>query len=1200
MKDAAGRVWTVARYELSERGRRGLLVAWIAVALFLAFGLVAGNVSVSTGSGVSGDEKPLVTSAFSLAQLVGVTSLVVHGFFAAFVSGMPALRERELRTHALLFATRLSPREWVVGKHVAALAVTLGVVFVELAGIAFAAHVLQLGAANARGPFTWGAYAGAFLTFGAPPLVLLTGAALAVAIVTGKRPAVALLPLAFVLILGFGVWQLPATSSAALKTLLGLLDPSGFAWLRFEWLTEDRGVAFYNHTPVPLSPAFVASRAIFVAIGLALPALAAARAQSDHAPPRRSETQISLRRSARDRAPDEASNDARPGGPIDRPTLSTAERGVAPLPSVATVFVAELRLMKTQAGLWLVVPLTLLVSVQEALSLRGPFGTKLAPTAGLLATKSFATLTTLLVVVLLFVVTESMARERTTRVAELVATTKVTTRAIVIGKVLAATTLAALIFALAGVAILALLAVQNPAAIALGPLVLVYGALGVPTALFASSFFAFVFTAVRTRYATYAVGLGAIAASGFAFVRGHSTWWSNWALWRTLTWSDLSVFELERRMLVANRVTVLALAVAFTALAIALYPRRAPDIDDVRARPRAAQWRRRRVVALASAPACAAFALLLLWSHTGPNGSAAKETAKEYWRANVRTFLDAPVPSVARVELRAHVDPRAGTADVDGAYELVNTTDAPLRALPLTLGAHMRSRGFTIDGAPAESEDRAGLHLVKLRSPLRPGERATVGFGYVAELRGRLLGGGAQEFLTPSGGTLTSFSATFVPAVGFVDGVGVDEENRADPRTYEEDFYVGKTPGLLGTGAAFAFRMTISTPSEYVANSVGVLRSEVDEGGIRTRVWEADAKVRFFNVVIGRGWAVARRGDVAIYHHPAHGAQVPELLDAAVAARARYSEWFSPYPWKELRVSEFPGIVHYAQGHPTNINFSESVGFLAAPRESLPFAIAAHEVAHQWWGTLVNPARGPGAAVMTEGLSHMSALLLLEEQRGREARKAFARGMEDRYAQERSVDGELPLVRVNAGDRKGDRALLYDRAGFAFWMLAKHLGTARMTRGFHTFVSAYRDNEDHPALEDLFATLRGEAEDPDRFDALVTTWFRTTSVPRFRIATASVTGRTVQLRVDNEGSGVVDVPVAITDAGGTPRHLVTVAVGPDTPATLAVEVDFDPSDVVVDPDVEVLQLGREAARARITPTEGGARGGSRGGQNGQE
>ena len=55
------------------------------------------------------------------------------------------------------------------------------------------------------------------------------------------------------------------------------------------------------------------------------------------------------------------------------------------------------------------------------------------------------------------------------------------------------------------------------------------------------------------------------------------------------------------------------------------------------------------------------------------------------------------------------------------------------------------------------------------------------------------------------------------------------------------------------------------------------------------------------------------------------------MLEALDGAREWYSKWFWPYPWKELRISEVPGLAGYAQGFPSNIVFSESIGFLPKP-----------------------------------------------------------------------------------------------------------------------------------------------------------------------------------------------------------------------------------------------------------------------------
>ncbi len=194
-------------------------------------------------------------------------------------------------------------------------------------------------------------------------------------------------------------------------------------------------------------------------------------------------------------------------------------------------------------------------------------------------------------------------------------------------------------------------------------------------------------------------------------------------------------------------------------------------------------------------------------------------------------------------------------------------------------------------------------------------------------------------------------------------------------------------------------------------------------------------------------------------------------------------QWFFPYPWKELKLSEFPNLATYAQGFPTNIPFSEGVRFLTAntPEIHFAFEITAHEAAHQWWGNILAPGKGPGGTILAEGMAHFSTILLVDQAKGPGARNDFCKRLEANYAKSRRPDSERPLVKID-GSRSDDTTVMYDKAGWVFWMLLNQMGRDPAFHGLQSFITTYHGNPDHPVLQDFLEVMRRFAPDSAAFD----------------------------------------------------------------------------------------------------------------------
>jgi hypothetical protein len=377
---------------------------------------------------------------------------------------------------------------------------------------------------------------------------------------------------------------------------------------------------------------------------------------------------------------------------------------------------------------------------------------------------------------------------------------------------------------------------------------------------------------------------------------------------------------------------------------------------------------------------------------------------------------------------------------------------------------------------------------------------------------------------------------------------------------------------------------------------VGTRISDKVEKGLATVVWESDRPVRFFNVVAGR-WNERRGKGTVIYHHPEHSYNIDEMSAALDAARHWYSTWFHPFPWRELKLSEFPNLATYAQGFPTNITFSEGIGFLTKSdiKTDAVFVVTAHETAHQWWGNLVTPGKGPGGNILSEGMSHFSTLLLLEQVKSQRARMEFAKRIEEQYGDDRQVDAEKALVWID-GSKSGDTTVTYDKGGWVFWMLMEHMGRERALAGLQRFIADWGEKPDHPVLQDFIATMRPFAPDPAAYDIFTKQWFHEVVIPQYELSGARKTKRgagwEVVVKVKNAGTGRMPVVVAaargerFTD-DGKPKpgyqdaRNQPVLLGPGEEREVRIACAFEPERVLVDPDVRVLQLRRNAAVAEL-------------------
>jgi len=1185
--------------------RRPLYIMMAIILALVAFGLSSGHMSISSGDSSVGGTKAWITSEFAQTQTMTYLTLLIYAFFIAAAAGLCLLRDRETQVDTLLHATPLKPSEYVWGRFLAVLGAFLVFMVFQAVADAFFNHIVpNSSATDIRGPFSLTAYLRPVLMIGLPFAVFYAGLSMYIGEKSRNAVLVFVLPVATLLISGFFLWTWsPSWLSLGLNRLLQVVEPSGFRWLNETYLDVDRGVEFYNKARVHYDSLFWLNRAWLLGLGLGAVFLTQrAVAVSMRGPVAAKKGLWQRKRKASGETPEWAEA---PAGAIH--ALAMQSETPSFLSSVRAVARAELRELKHQAGLYIFVPLILIQCLGNVLLAVGAFDTPLLLTPGITAVAVANQSSALVCLLLMFYIVESLERERATRFAQILFATPIRTAAFLFGKVIANSLVAVIVLLATLLACVIALAVQHTVTFSILPYVLVWGLCLLPTFFTWSMFVALAYAVVGNRYGAYGLGLGLLTFTGFRALTGKLSWIGNWPLWGAIRWSDLGFFETDRTAFILNRVMVLGFGVLFGVLAVRLFRRRGADAVQTmhRLAPGKLAVSTAKLLPWAAVP-LVLLVVLVFQVYAGLEGGAAKKQLKDYWAKNLKTWLDAPLPDIGRLDVAVKLDPAKHWISSQGSFTLVNGLETTMVQVPLTTGLFWQNVSWTMNGQDYTPEDSQHLFVFTPPQPLAKGDRVTIGWSFDGRFPGGATKNGenTDEFILPSGVVLTGFTPSFAPVLGYMEQVGETKENRTEPRKYSRDYWKGVTRAAYGATAWYPARISVTAPEAYTLNSVGVCVSDSVKDGWRTQVWDTDHPVKIINIVAGR-WKTKRgQNDTEIFYSDRHPYNVDEMSTTLDAARQWFSEWFYPYPWKELKLSEFPALAGYAQGFGTNITFSENIGFLTRnnAKTEATFLVTAHETAHQWWGNILTPANGPGGDFLSEGMAHFSTLLLFEQVKGPRGRMEFAKGIEDRYNKRRRSNEERAMYDVD-GKRPSDNTIIYDRGGWVFWMLYDFLGAERALPAYRNFFETWRDSRDHPALQDFVAAMRPYAADTTAYDAFVKEWFEEKVVPQYTVSQASRKeagqGFDVTATVTNVGTGTMPVEVAATagerwkkpEKGKSENAYTsdpdykdtrnTVILGAGESKTISIHCDFKPEQVVVDPDVRVLQLKRKQAVASL-------------------
>jgi ABC-2 type transport system permease protein len=570
-----------------------------------------------------------------------------------------------------------------------------------------------------------------------------------------------------------------------------------------------------------------------------------------------------------------------------------------------------------------------------------------------------------------------------------------------------------------------------------------------------------------------------------------------------------------------------------------------------------------------------------LWVVTERNAPWETGAERLAWRADYersyRRLSGIPQPVVTDVITRVDLEPRKRRARIAATYQLENRTGSPIDTIWVAVPRGSSIDTLLLDGQRAVAvDDMHQFYGFAVAAPMRPGAQRALRFVGRVE-QGGVRASDPEYDVTANGSYLTSRGN--YPSIGYRRGYEIGDPGLRREAGLEGDATIpnGERDPWWTVDAI------VSTDPDQTALVGGELRESWDSGGRRLFHYVSEGEVTPNFGIASARYAVRSEQHGAtrleVWYDPDHEANVERIVTAATVTLDLLEARLGRYPGSVLRIAEVPAWSGFGGfAHAGLILFTEDRGFLAVPDErdvDLVTRRVAHEVAHQWWGHVVDPPVGPGSTVIVETLAKYSEQLVIAQLHGDSALPAMLRFEEDRYLGGRAEEGEREPALVATA---GEAYLFYGKGALAMNALAATLGRAPIDTALARLVRRESGPNGGGTAEELVAGLLAVAPAPaDR--ALVEEWFRARVVDDFKVDSATVrstgSGQYVAEVLVSGGEGRSAEWTIYGGEPGTPTVIATGRVRLGTgPARLSVPTTERPRIIVLDPSIRRIDLDR--------------------------
>jgi ABC-2 type transport system permease protein len=1081
----------IIAFEIRYQLRSALFIIAFAIFFLLAFGAVTSD---QVHIGATGNVN--VNSPYAIALSVSILSVFATFVSAAFVANV-VVRDDENGFAPLVRATRITKRDYLVGRFAGAFVVAALVLTSVPLAILVGTWMPWLDREK-LGPFVASHYLYAYFVLGVPSILVTSAACFALATLT--RSMMWTYVGVITLVMLYLISRTLLTDPTQL-TLAALTDPYGvgaFSDVTRYWTTTDR-----NTLLPPLRGLLGFSRLLWIGLSGVLFMLAYGVFRFDA-------------RSRRARAPEPVTPDAAAvrAAPVMPAPPSVAAAGLSGWSSFLALTRFDMRFVFKSPAFFVLLALGVFNALASLPQVATRDATDYFPVTRAIIEELAGAFTFFAVVIAIYYGGELVWRDHDRRMHEIVGATPAPDWAFVVPKVLAIALVLVTVYLSAVAVGVGFQLWHGYTHLQLGRYLLWYVLPGLISAVQLAALTVFVQVLVPQKFIgwavmlVYAVGVSVLYAAGFEHhlyfpgfppvpssdMNGLGRFWVG-RLWFQVYWSGIFL--------------------ALVILSHCLWRRGAqagllPRLSRLGA----------RLAGLPGALLGAALGVVVLsgaWIYyntivlnryiTDPEMDAFMAA---YEKA-LLPFEKVPEPRITDVKLEVALHPRETRADTRGEYIIENRTGMPLPVMHVSWNddSRLAMNALEVQGAVVEKDyPQYHYRIFRFTSPMQPGDRRTIRFQTTFAERG-FPNSRPLTRLVANGSFLNNEEIS--PQIGVSrDGLLKDRAKRrkyglpADLRPPKLEDDTGRANQYLRHDSDWVNAdITLSTDADQVPIAPGTTVSDEIQGGRHILHTRTEAPILLFFSLQSARYAVQRatatQADgkqvaLAVYYDPEHSHNVHRMLDAMRAAIELYSQIYSPFQFKQMRIIEFPAYDSFAQSFAGTVPYSESIGFVQNHPDHTPDGeekidlvtyVTAHEVAHQWWAHQVIGADMQGATMLSESFAQYSSMLVMEKLYGPAMVRKFLKFELDNYLRSRGSEAveELPLDRV-----ENQPYIHYRKGTLVMYWLKEAVGEDVVNRAMRRLLAKYAfQGPPYPSSKDFIAYLREEAG--PQYDGLITDLF---------------------------------------------------------------------------------------------------------------